>query len=182
VTGSTGGVGSQSVTYLARRGYNAVASTGSLDATSWLQELGAAEVMGRREISDRPDRVLGSELWDGAIDCVGGATLKEILRCLRYGGAVAASGLVASAELDTTVYPFITRANALVGIDAVEAAASTRDRVWSALGDIAPAVDFTSFVDRVIALDGLTEGLDAIRNGATRGRILVSTGASDASL
>ena len=78
-------------------------------------ERGAVEVIGRDEISDRPDRVLGSERWDGAVDCVGGATLQEILRSLRYGAAVAASGLVASAELTTTVYPFITRANALLG-------------------------------------------------------------------
>jgi acrylyl-CoA reductase (NADPH) len=175
VTGATGGVGSQSVTYLARRGFSAIASTGSHDGAPWLLERGATEVIGRDEISDRPERVLGSELWDGAIDCVGGATLKEILRSLRYGGAVAASGLVASAELDTTVYPFITRANALLGIDAVEATAATRDRVWKALGDIAPSVDFSTFVDRVLSLESLTEGLDSIRGGATRGRILVST-------
>jgi putative YhdH/YhfP family quinone oxidoreductase len=182
VTGATGGVGSQSITYLARRGYNPVASTGSSDAVSWLHELGATEVIGRSDISDRLDRVLGTELWDGAIDCVGGATLKEILRCLRYGGAVAASGLVASAELATTVYPFITRANALLGIDAVEATAATRDRVWSTLGDIASSVDFTTFVDRVVSLDDLTEGLDTIRTGATRGRILVSVSESDVPL
>jgi acrylyl-CoA reductase (NADPH) len=177
VTGATGGVGSQSVTYLARRGYNAVASTGSRDATSWLKERGAAEVIGRAEIGDRLDRVLGSELWDGAIDCVGGATLKEILRCLRYGGAVAASGLVASADLDTTVYPFITRANALLGIDAVEARATTRSRVWSSLGEIASSVDFETFVDRVLPLDDLADGLEIIRRGDTRGRILVTVSA-----
>jgi acrylyl-CoA reductase (NADPH) len=179
VTGATGGVGSQSVTYLARRGFNAVASTGSADATVWLLERGAAEVVSRDEISDRPDRVLGSELWDGAIDCVGGATLKEILRCLRYGGAVAASGLVASAELDTTVYPFITRSNALLGIDAVEATKVTRDRVWAALGEIASSVDFTTFVDRVLPLDNVDEGLDSIRIGSARGRILVSVTGND---
>jgi len=182
VTGATGGVGSQSVTYLSRRGFSAVASTGSRDATEWLLERGAVEVIGRSEISDRPDRVLGSELWDGAIDCVGGITLKEILRSLRYGGAVAASGLVASAELDTTVYPFITRSNALLGIDAVEATPTTRQRVWSALGDIAPSVDFATFVDRVLPLENLTEGLDMIRDGATRGRILVSLAEGDVSL
>jgi putative YhdH/YhfP family quinone oxidoreductase len=182
VTGATGGVGSQSVTYLARRGFSAIASTGSRDASSWLLERGAAEVVGRDEISDRPDRVLGSELWDGAIDCVGGPTLKEILRSLRYGAAVAASGLVASADLDTTVYPFITRANALLGIDAVEATATTRDRVWAALGDIAPSVDFSTFVDRVLSLDNVSEGLEIIRDGATRGRILVSTSQDDSEL
>jgi putative YhdH/YhfP family quinone oxidoreductase len=182
VTGATGGVGSQSVAYLSRRGFAAIASTGSRDAAAWLIERGAVEVVGRDEISDRPDRVLGSELWDGAIDCVGGATLREILRSLRYGGAVAASGLVASPELDTTVYPFITRANALLGVDAVEASDETRRRVWNELGEVAPSIDFSTFVDRVLALESLTEGLDAIRTGATRGRILVRVDDVDASL
>jgi acrylyl-CoA reductase (NADPH) len=174
VTGATGGVGSQAVTYLSRRGYEVIASTGSKDATSWLLERGAVEIIGRDEISDRPDRVLGSERWDGAIDCVGGNTLQEILRSLRYGGAVAASGLVASAELNTTVYPFITRAVALLGIDAPEASRVTRERVWAALGDIAPSVDFSSFVDRVIPLSALPEAFDDIRTGSTRGRIVVT--------
>ncbi|HEY5103990.1 MAG TPA: oxidoreductase, partial [Acidimicrobiales bacterium] len=88
VTGATGGVGSQAVTYLSLRGFEAVASTGSPTESRWLIERGASRVIGRSEVSDRPDRVMGSELWDGAIDCVGGETLHEILRSLRYGAAV----------------------------------------------------------------------------------------------
>ncbi|HEV7957940.1 MAG TPA: acryloyl-CoA reductase [Acidimicrobiales bacterium] len=173
VTGATGGVGSQSVTYLAAKGYQPVASTGSPDQSAWLTERGAVRVIGRGDISDRPGRVLGSELWDGAIDCVGGVALTEILRSLRYGAAVAASGLVGSAELATTVYPFITRAVALLGIDAVEATSTTRSRVWAALGAMAPRVDLNSLADRVIGLDGLDEALDDVRRGTTRGRIVV---------
>ncbi|HUY16350.1 MAG TPA: acryloyl-CoA reductase [Acidimicrobiales bacterium] len=174
VTGATGGVGSQAVTYLALRGYEPVASTGSPQSSKWLLERGATRVIARDEISDRPERVLASERWDGAIDCVGGETLHQILRSLRYGATVAASGLVASAELATTVYPFITRAVALVGIEAVDASNVTRQRVWRALGDVAPHVDFTSFVDRVIGLHALPQALDDVRAGTTRGRIVVN--------
>ncbi|MHB8379712.1 MAG: YhdH/YhfP family quinone oxidoreductase [Acidimicrobiales bacterium] len=174
VTGATGGVGSQAVTYLARKGYEPVASTGSPQSSTWLLERGATRVIARDAISDRPERVLASERWDGAIDCVGGETLKQILRSLRYGATVAASGLVASAELSTTVYPFITRAVALVGIDAVDASPATRGRVWRALDDVAAHVDFTSFVDRVIGLHELPQALDDVTSGATRGRILVN--------
>jgi acrylyl-CoA reductase (NADPH) len=173
VTGATGGVGSQALTYLAIKGYSPVASTGSPDQSDWLEARGATRVIGRDEVSDRPDRVLGSELWGGAIDCVGGPTLASIVRSLRYGAAVAASGLVASPDLSTTVYPFITRAVALIGIDAVEASSSTREQVWQALGEIAHQVDFSAFVDREIALDELGAALEDIRAGATRGRILV---------
>ncbi len=174
VTGATGGVGSQSVTYLAAKGYQPVASTGSPENAQWLTERGAVRVVGRSEVSDRPGRVLGSELWDGAIDCVGGETLAEILRSLRYGAAVAASGLVASADLATTVYPFITRNVALLGIDVVEATAETRTRVWSELGAIADQVDFASLVHREIGLNDLDEALEDVRHGSTRGRILVA--------
>jgi acrylyl-CoA reductase (NADPH) len=173
VTGATGGVGSQAVTYLAALNYLAVASTGSPDESTWLFECGATRVIGRDEISDRPDRVLGSERWSGAIDCIGGDTLHQVLRSLKYGAAVAASGLVAGTDLTTTIYPFITRAVSLLGIDAVEADAATRARVWRALGDVASNVDFAALVDRVVGLDELPNALSVIRDGRTRGRILV---------
>lgn len=174
VTGATGGVGSHAVAYLAALGYRAVASTGSINETPWLLERGATRVIGRDDVSDQPGRVLGSELWDGAIDCVGGAKLEQIVRCLRYGAAVAASGLVASAELAMTVYPFITRSVALLGIDSVEASAATRARVWSALGDIKESIDVAALTDREVHLEALPSALDDIRDGKTRGRILVN--------
>jgi NADPH:quinone reductase-like Zn-dependent oxidoreductase len=104
---------------------------------------------------------------------VGGETLHHIVRSLRYGAGVAASGLVASPELNTNVYPFITRAVALLGIDAVEASSATRGEVWRELGDSAERVDFAGLIDSTIELDGLNNALDTIRNGKTRGRIVV---------
>jgi acrylyl-CoA reductase (NADPH) len=174
VTGATGGVGSLAISLLRQRGYQPVASTGSTQESAWLLERGATRVIGRDDISDRPERVLGGERWAGAVDCIGGATLHQILRSLRYGGAVAASGLVAGTDLATTVYPFITRAVSLLGIDAVEARRDTRERVWSALGEMAPLIDFAPLIDREVVLEELNEALDVVRRGATRGRILVT--------
>ena len=173
VTGATGGVGSVAVTILAARGYRVVASTGSEHQADWLIERGAARVIRRDEVGDRLDRVLGSERWAGAVDCVGGETLNQVLRCLRYGGAVAASGLVASAELTTTVYPFITRSVALLGIDVVEAPPTTRARVWRALAETLTSAALEPLVDSVVDLAHLAQAIDAIRDGKTRGRILV---------
>ena len=173
VTGATGGVGSVAVAILAARGYRVVASTGSEHQADWLIERGAARVIRRDEVGDRLDRVLGSERWAGAVDCVGGETLNQVLRCLRYGGAVAASGLVASAELTTTVYPFITRSVALLGIDVVEAPPTTRARVWRALAKTLTSAALEPLVDSVVDLAHLAQAIDAIRDGKTRGRILV---------
>lgn len=174
VTGATGGVGSLAVTFLAARGYSPVASTGSPQESSWLEERGARRIIGRDEISDKPDRVLGSERWAGAVDCIGGDTLHHILRSLRYGGAVAASGLVAGTELTTTIYPFITRAVSLLGIDAVEATTSTRSQVWHALGEVADKVEFAPLVDREVSFAEVADALESVRKGETRGRILVN--------
>ncbi len=174
VTGATGGVGSQAVAFLAATGYRPVASTGSPSESPWLLERGAVRVIGRDDVADNPGRVLASETWAGAIDCVGGETLAHILRSLRYGAAVAASGLVASAELATTVFPFITRSVALLGIDSVEASMATRARVWSALGAITSRIDFEGLLDREVQLEELTSALHDVRDGKTRGRILVN--------
>lgn len=178
VTGATGGVGSMAITLLALRGYQSVASTGSAHEAPWLYERGATRVIGRDEISDRPERVLGTERWAAAVDCVGGDTLHQILRSLRYGGAVAASGLVASAQLTTTVYPFITRAVRLIGIDAVRATVDSRKLVWDALGALSARLAFAPLVDREIGLTELESAFAAIRAGSIRGRILVNPAAA----
>lgn len=170
VTGASGGVGSVAVAILAQRGHHVVASTGSSEHARWLTQLGASEVVGRDEVTDRADRVLGSERWSAAVDCVGGATLPAVLRSLRYGGVVAASGLVAGSDLATTVYPFITRAVTLVGIDAVEAPAAERARVWEELGTVSVP---HSLIEEIIGLDAVPEALESFATGATRGRVLV---------
>ncbi len=173
VTGATGGVGSMAVTLLAARGYRVAASTGSPEQADWLRERGASRVISRDEVGDRPGRVLGSELWAGAIDCIGGETLSNVVRTLRYGAAVSATGLVAGADLVTTVYPFITRNVALLGIDVVESPPATRQRVWTALAALVPTIDLDPLVDSVIPLEGIPAALETVRRGATRGRILV---------
>ncbi len=178
VTGATGGVGSLAVTFLAARGYRVVASTGSGDQAGWLTQRGAARVIGRDDIGDREDRVLGSPRWAGAVDCVGGPTLAQVLRTLRYGAAVAASGLVASAELVTTVYPFITRSVALLGVDVVDAPPAQRERVWRAIGDCATSDLLEPLVDSVIGLGGLASAIERLRHGKTRGRVLVDPAAT----
>ncbi len=51
VTGAAGGVGSVAVSLLSKLGYHVIASTGRLGESAYLAELGAAEVIGRDELS-----------------------------------------------------------------------------------------------------------------------------------
>ncbi len=109
VTGASGGVGRMAVSILAGNGYEAWAVTGKADEADRLTAIGAAGVLDRSVLTAGEGRPFEAERWAGAIDAVGGATLPYILRTLRYGGAVAASGNAGGADLVTTVFPFILR-------------------------------------------------------------------------
>ena len=105
---------------LAAAGYQVVASTGKDKAAALLKELGATEVIGRLPADpDAKPRPLAKARWAGAVDCVGGATLADVLSTVDYGGAVAASGLTGGPALHTTVMPFILRGVSLLGMDSV---------------------------------------------------------------
>ncbi len=176
VTGASGGVGSMAVALLAARGYEVVASTGKVAEHPYLRGLGAASVIGRDDLEVDPDRTLGGERWAGAVDCVGGATLARVLRTLRYGAAVAASGLTGGPGLETTVYPFIVRDVALLGVDTVRTPIGLRRAVWDELADAYPPAQLDGMVDSEIGLDGLPTALATISAGGVRGRILVHPG------
>jgi acrylyl-CoA reductase (NADPH) len=171
VTGATGGVGSTAVTILAARGYHVVASTGKANQADWLVTLGAAEVIDR--ISEDSGRPLLSERWAGAVDCVGGVTLAEVLKAVSYGGSVAASGLTGGAKLSTTVLPFILRGVNLLGIDSVQNTLAERIEVWNRIaGDLRPE-KLLAADPVVVGLDGLPDALDNILAGGMVGRTVV---------
>jgi len=173
VTGASGGVGSFAVALLAGRGHQVVASTGKTDEWQWLRDLGAADVIGRDDLDEAPDRVLGPERWAGAVDCVGGVTLARILRTLNYGAAVAASGLTGGSALETTVFPFITRDVALIGVDTVSTAVARRRAVWDRLARDVGRIDLESLVAAEVGLDGVGGAIDDVLAARVRGRILV---------
>jgi acrylyl-CoA reductase (NADPH) len=177
VTGASGGVGSAAVALLANAGFEVVASSGKTSEHDYLRGLGAAQVVGREFVED-DGRTLGPQLWAGVVDCVGGTALAQALRTVRYGGAVAASGLTGGNDLQTTVYPFIVRGVALLGIDTVSTPIAERRALWSDMADAFPLEHCEEMVNEEIGLDGLTAALDRVLDAAVRGRILVNPGAT----
>jgi acrylyl-CoA reductase (NADPH) len=170
VLGATGGVGSSAVSILARRGHEVWASTGK-DAREFLLGLGAREVLPRQETSAE-GRPLESERWAGCVDPVGGASLAYALRTLRYGGAVASSGNTGGGELHTTVFPFILRGVALLGVDSAQTPIERRREVWRRLAeDLRP--ELPREATREVALDDLDDILDAALRGEGFGRTVV---------
>ncbi len=172
VTGASGGVGSATVAVLAHAGFEVVASTGKTTERAYLEGLGASRVVGR-SYADDDGRALGPQLWAAAVDCVGGVALAEALRTVRYGGAVAAGGLAGGNVLTTTVYPFIVRGVALLGIDTEYTPIEERRATWAEMPDSFPMERCGEMVDEEIGLGGLTAALDRVLDAAVRGRILV---------
>jgi len=174
VTGATGGVGSTAIAILSELGYEVWAATGKADEHAWLETLGAVGFLSREECS-AAGRPLESERWAAAVDAVGSATLPYILRTLKRGAAVAACGNSSGSVLETTVFPFILRGVALLGMDSAYLPIEARRRLWDRLAtDLRPR----SLGERVIeiGLDDLEAALDAVRQGEARGRWLVRIG------
>jgi acrylyl-CoA reductase (NADPH) len=174
VTGASGGVGGTALAILADLGYEVWAATGKPDEADRLRGLGAAGILTRDEVTAE-GKPLESERWAGAVDAVGAATLPYVLRTLRTGAAVAASGNASGPKLDTTVFPFILRGVALLGMDSAQLAIDRRRAIWDRLAtDLRPR----SLGEHVteVELETLDDALDAILAGEARGRWVVRVG------
>lgn len=176
VTGATGGVGSIAVGILAKAGFNVVAATGKTDEAAFLQQLGATTVIHRDEVDDQSQRPLLKARWAGVIDTVGGTILATAIRSSKPHGVVTCCGLVASAELHLSVFPFILRGIALWGVDSVATEMPLRLQIWEKL-----AGDWKfSGLDRIVTvcvLETLGGEIDRILQGQQRGRVVVDLAA-----
>jgi len=175
VTGAGGGAGSIAIALLSKLGYRVIASTGRLEETDYLRELGAAEVIDRRTLSE-PGAPIAKERWAGAIDSVGSHTLANVLAQTRYRGAVAAFGLAQGVDLPGSVLPFILRNVTLAGIDSVNAPQEVRLQAWARLatdldlGKLARATQVVGLAE----VPGLAE---PVLQGKVRGRTVVDVNA-----
>ena len=171
VTGATGGVGSIAVMILSKFGYNVTAVTGKKDKEDYLKELGAKNIIDRKELEGEP-KILGKGLWDGVVDTVGGIILANAISQTKYGGIVAACGNAANIKLNTTVMPFILRGVKLWGIDSVMVSKKRREFVWS---QVAGLVNFKLLekYTKTVNLEELLKIFPNILKGGITGRILV---------
>jgi acrylyl-CoA reductase (NADPH) len=131
-------------------------------------------VIDRSELAGTP-RPLNKERWAGAVDCVGSATLANVLSMTKYGGTVAACGLAQGMDLPTSVAPFILRGVTLAGIDSVMAPEPARLEAWSRL---AQDVDKTKLAAMTVArpaADVVALAPDILA-GKVRGRVVLELG------
>jgi NADPH2:quinone reductase len=172
VTGATGGVGSIAIDMLDARGYEVVAVSGKADADAYLTALGAKRILRRQEI-DPGKRPLEAAQFAGGIDNLGGDLLTWLTRTVGYGGNIASIGLAASAELKTTVMPFILRGVNLLGINSVATPRDLRLAVWRRIGTDLKPRHLDRIVSRTIAFADLPGAFEAHIKGVITGRTVV---------
>jgi putative YhdH/YhfP family quinone oxidoreductase len=172
VTGATGGVGCIAVAILAKLGFHVIAATGKTEARQFLLDLGAHEILNREQVLDSTNKGLLAGRWAGVVDTVGGPLLDSAIRQVKLEGAVASCGNVTSGELRTSIYPFILRGVALLGINSAFTPMAVRQIVWRRL-----ATDWKlDVLDRIateVSLEDLDPYFDVILRGGVTGRILV---------
>ncbi len=173
VTGASGGVGSLAVALLAQQGFGVQAVTGKAEAHTWLEHLGAQQVLPRQVLEDSSGKPLLSSRWAAGVDTVGGRPLATLVRSLRIGGAVAACGVVAGAELPLTVFPFILRGVGLLGVDSAHCPYTLRLQLWQRLATTWKPRHLEDVLAREIGLEELEPHVQAILAGKVQGRVLV---------
>jgi len=171
VTGATGGVGSIAVMLLSKLGASVTAVTGKDAQKELLQNLGASEVLSREELAEMCRTPIGKTIWNFGVDVVSGNTLTLLLASLKPGGAVACSGLVGGPLFESSIFPFILRGNALLGIDSVEIPLEKKSQVWENFAsdwkmDLSPLV-------KEVSLEQLETEISTILEGGQVGRVLV---------
>ena len=170
VTGAAGGVGSTAVRLLAEAGFSVTASTGRPQESDYLRGLGAANVIGRDELT--PSRPLDKERWAGVVDTVGSGTLAAAIAATRTHGVVAACGNAGGTDLPTTVFPFILRGVTLAGIDSNTCPAPRRRAAWDRLARDLPASALADVTQRR-PLSDVPALAAQILAGQVRGRTVI---------
>ena len=174
VTGATGGVGSVAVALLTTLGYRLAASTGKAEQGDYLKGLGAQQIVLRSELLESADKPMLKEQWAGAVDCVGGDLLFNVVKSLRYGASAACCGLTAGVGFKGSVLPFILRGVNLLGVDSVELPLVVKASMWDKLS-LQWKVNLDALVSEV-ALEQLPAAIAQVLAGKQVGRVLVNLG------
>jgi acrylyl-CoA reductase (NADPH) len=148
--------------------------TGRVEERAYLEELGAAEIVPRAELSN-PAKLLDRERWAGAVDTVGSTILANVIAMTKAGGAVAACGNAAGMDLPTSVAPFILRGVSLLGVNSVTLPKALREEAWSRL---ATDLDREKLrrMTATIGFDDIRGAAERVVEGKVRGRVVVDIG------
>ncbi len=172
VTGSTGGVGMLALGMLAGAGYEVVAMTGKPESFELLKTIGASAVISRDALDD-PGKPLSRGRWAGVVDTAGGEILANALKSAKYGATVTCCGMVAGTDFCSSIFPFILRGVALLGIDAAQSPMDVRKAVWRRLSGEWKPRNLES-LHSTCGLEELEGKIMSMLAGRSAGRVVVS--------
>lgn len=173
VSGVSGGVGSLAASILLRLGYQVLGISGDINNEYLRSKLCLSSLISREDFKNLNNvKSLAKPYLIGGIDTVGGEILSGMLKATRYMGTVTCCGNVASASLETSIFPFILRGISLVGIDSVEVPMELRLKIWSLLAGHWKPESLNSIVE-VIDLDQVSEKLNLMLKGSSHGRYIL---------
>ena len=134
ITGATGGVGTFAIKILNILGAKITAITSKKDCEGFLKSLGADKIILRDDFLNSVRKPMNRGTWDMAIDVVGGDILSGLIPSMKYGGTIVCCGNVAGPNFEATVFPYILRANRLIGIDSAETSIDKKKKIWNLFG------------------------------------------------
>lgn len=172
VSGATGGVGSLAVSLLTKLGFEVIALTRKANEREFLLSLGASDVIDSQTFAQAETKGLLKQRWIGAVDCVGGEVLMNLLKSTIYGGSVACCGMALSAQFNGSVYPFILRGVNLLGIDCAQLPIEVRVQLWNSLASEWRLETLAKQVTTV-ALSQVAELAVRMRGAQLKGRYVV---------
>ena len=172
VTGATGGVGMLAIALLSKLGYEIEASTGKAEFTDLLKEIGVQRILSREDIIDNSTRPLLSRRWKAVIENVGGNTLSSVIKQVEKGGAVVVIGNVSGDVFQSSVYPFLLRGIALLGVESAETQMNLRLQLWDKLANDWK-IDCFDKIHRVIEFEEVPEELKKMLEGRQAKKVVV---------
>ena len=175
VTGATGGVGSFAIKLLKLLGAKVTAITTKLNEEGFLKMIGSDEIISKKDFVISVRKPMGKGIWDIAVDTVGGDVLSNLIPSMKYGGVIACCGNVAGPSFNATVYPFILRANHLVGIDSAETPISIKSEIWNKFGS-EWHIDNIDNLYKLVSINEIIIEIEKILNGKQIGRVVLSHG------
>ena len=174
VSGSTGGVGSISVSLLSKLGYEVHAITGKPDENEKLNSMGATKIIARNDFMSEPLKPLDKAAYSSAVDTVGGEMLAKMISMISNHGIVSCCGNVGGAMFTSSVFPFILRGVQLSGVDSAESPIDLKKELWNLLAN-EWQIDLNNQT-KTVNIKEIDNEIKKILDGGQIGRVVIKHG------
>ena len=173
ISGATGGVGTFAIKILSILGAEITAITSKKDCEGFLKSIGADEITLIDDFLNSVRKPMNRGIWDIAIDVVGGDILSGLIPSMKYGGTIACCGNVAGPNFEASVYPYILRANRLIGIDSAESSLDKKEKIWNLFGKEWKMHDLQNLF-KTVSINEIIPEINKILSGNQIGRVVLS--------